>query len=69
MDFFEVVLNTEINFCRDGAKVVVDGVSLEMVRGAKVDFVEEMISSSFQIVENPKSDASCGCGASFSPKA
>ena len=56
-------------FYRDGAKVVVDGVSLEMVRGAKVDFVEEMISSSFQIVENPKSDASCGCGASFAPKA
>ena len=49
--------------------MVVDGVSLEMVRGAKVDFVEEMISSSFQIVENPKSDTSCGCGASFAPKA
>ncbi len=53
----------------DGAKVVVDESSMEFVRGATLDFVEEMISSSFQVVNNPQSESSCGCGTSFSPKA
>jgi hypothetical protein len=34
---------------RDGAKLVIDNISLDMVRGSKVDFVEEMISSSFRV--------------------
>jgi len=31
--------------------------------------MQEMISSSFQVVNNPQSASSCGCGASFAPKA
>mmetsp|Transcript_13189 Transcript_13189/g.27187 ORF Transcript_13189/g.27187 Transcript_13189/m.27187 type:complete len:182 (-) Transcript_13189:93-638(-) len=54
---------------RDGAKVVVDESSLEFVRGSTLDFVEEMISSSFQVLNNPQSESSCGCGTSFAPKA
>ncbi|CAN8065840.1 unnamed protein product [Agarophyton chilense] len=53
---------------QDGVCVIVDDVSLAYVSGAKVDYVQEMISSSFCITDNPNSDTSCGCGVSFSPK-
>ena len=46
----------------------VDDVSFEFVKGATVDYVEEMIRSSFAIAENPNSDGSCGCGVSFAAK-
>lgn len=55
-------------FEREGARVVVDDVSFEFVKGATVDYVEEMIRSSFAIAENPNSDGSCGCGVSFAAK-
>ena len=55
-------------FKRDGAMVVVDDMSMEFVRGSTVDFVQEMIRSSFAVVNNPNSEAGCGCGASFSLK-
>lgn len=50
---------------RDGAKVVIDDVSLEMMKGAKIDYVEDMIGAAFQI-KNPVAKSSCGCGNSFS---
>jgi len=52
-------------FERDGVKVVVDEVSLDLLAGAEVDFVEDLIGSAFQI-RNPNATASCGCGSSFS---
>lgn len=51
-------------FARDGVAVVVDETSLELLDGAEVDFVEELIGASFQ-VRNPNAASSCGCGASF----
>lgn len=50
---------------RDGAKVLVDSTSLELLAGSEIDFVEEMVGSSFQI-KNPNATSSCGCGNSFS---
>jgi iron-sulfur cluster assembly accessory protein len=50
---------------RDGAKVVVDPISLGFVRGAEIDFVDELIGAQFKI-NNPNVTASCGCGTSFS---
>ena len=55
-------------FERDEALVVVDDISLEYVRGSTVDFVEEMIRSSFAVTNNPNSETGCGCGASFALK-
>jgi iron-sulfur cluster insertion protein len=52
-------------FARDGVELVVDAVSLELVKGAEVDFVEDMMGASFQ-VKNPNAASSCGCGNSFS---
>ena len=43
----------------NGAEVVVDDVSYEFVRGATIDYVDEMIKSSFEVVKNPQADASC----------
>ena len=50
---------------RDGATVLIDPVSLEYMKGCKIDFVDNLIGQSFQI-DNPNATASCGCGTSFS---
>jgi len=52
-------------FERDGVGVVVDDVSLELITGAEVDFVEDLMGASFRI-SNPNAASSCGCGNSFS---
>jgi iron-sulfur cluster insertion protein len=52
-------------FERDGVGVVVDDVSLDLLNGAEVDFVEDMMGASFRI-NNPNAASSCGCGNSFS---
>src|SRR5690242_6386574 len=52
-------------FERDGIGVVVDDVSLDLLNGAEVDFVEDLMGASFQI-RNPNAASSCGCGNSFS---
>lgn len=46
-------------------KVLVDEISLEYLRGAELDFVDEMIGAAFT-VRNPNAASSCGCGNSFS---
>jgi iron-sulfur cluster assembly protein len=50
---------------RDGARVVIDPVSLDFLKGSKIDFREELIGASFKI-DNPNAKSSCGCGVSFS---
>jgi iron-sulfur cluster insertion protein len=49
----------------DGAKLVVDPISLDLVRGSAVDFVESLGGKSFQVT-NPNAASGCGCGSSFS---
>ncbi len=48
----------------DGVKLVVDPVSLDLVSGSTVDFVESLGGATFR-VENPQAAAGCGCGSSF----
>ena len=48
----------------DGVKLVVDPVSLDLVAGCVVDYVESLGGAAFR-VENPNAAASCGCGSSF----
>jgi iron-sulfur cluster insertion protein len=52
-------------FERDGVKVVIDDTSLDLLSGAEIDFVEDLVGASFQ-VRNPNAKSSCGCGSSFS---
>ena len=49
---------------RAGATVLIDPVSLDYMAGSEIDFVDDLIGSSFKI-NNPKATASCGCGTSF----
>jgi len=53
---------------RDGASVLVDAVSLGYIRGATLDYHEELIRSAFRLIDNPQSEQGCSCGASFSIK-
>ncbi|MBU7579494.1 MAG: iron-sulfur cluster assembly accessory protein [Porphyrobacter sp.] len=48
----------------DGVKLVVDPVSIDLVGGSVVDFVESLGGAAFR-VENPNAAAGCGCGSSF----
>lgn len=50
---------------RDGAKVAIDEMSLELLRGSEIDFSTELIGAAFRI-NNPNATAACGCGTSFS---
>lgn len=49
-------------------RIVVDEVSLGFLKGSKLDYVQEMIKSSFVVVDNPQSESACGCGSSFAVK-
>jgi iron-sulfur cluster assembly accessory protein len=48
----------------DGVRLVVDPMSLELVSGCVVDYVESLGGAAFK-VENPQASAGCGCGSSF----
>ena len=48
----------------DGVRLVVDPISLDLVSGSTVDFVESLGGAAFK-VENPQAAAGCGCGSSF----
>jgi len=49
----------------DGAAALVDSVSLALLKGSEIDFVEELAGAEFRI-RNPNAKSSCGCGVSFS---
>jgi iron-sulfur cluster assembly accessory protein len=49
----------------DGVKLVVDPISLDLVRGSAVDFVEDLGGAAFRVT-NPIAQSGCGCGSSFS---
>jgi iron-sulfur cluster assembly accessory protein len=50
---------------RDGAKVLVDPASLDLLAGAELDFKDELMGAYFA-VRNPNATSACGCGTSFS---
>ncbi|HWD49769.1 MAG TPA: iron-sulfur cluster insertion protein ErpA [Rhizomicrobium sp.] len=58
-------LDDDLVVVRDGATVLVDPVSLDFLKGAEIDFVDDLIGASFKI-NNPNATSSCGCGTSFS---
>ncbi|PKP95345.1 MAG: iron-sulfur cluster assembly accessory protein [Alphaproteobacteria bacterium HGW-Alphaproteobacteria-14] len=48
----------------DGVRLLVDPISLDLIAGSVVDFVESLGGAAFK-VENPQAAAGCGCGSSF----
>ncbi|TNN19869.1 Iron-sulfur cluster assembly 2 [Schistosoma japonicum] len=53
---------------QEGASVVIDSVSRDLIKGSTIDYEDELIRSGFCIINNPQVDKSCSCGVSFSPK-
>ena len=50
---------------QNGVTLLVDPMSLELVAGSVVDYVEALGGAAFK-VENPQAASGCGCGSSFS---
>ncbi|KAJ7988633.1 hypothetical protein DPEC_G00311240 [Dallia pectoralis] len=70
---YKFVIDSTMNeddrvFQQGGVGVIVDTESLEFVKGSTLDYTQELIRSSFQMVKNPQADHGCSCGSSFSVK-
>ena len=52
-------------FDKEGATIIVDAISLDLIKNSHLDYVDELIGAAF-VVKNPNATASCGCGSSFS---
>uniref|UniRef100_A0A8C5Q050 Iron-sulfur cluster assembly 2 homolog, mitochondrial n=1 Tax=Leptobrachium leishanense TaxID=445787 RepID=A0A8C5Q050_9ANUR len=70
---YKFFLDTELTqedrvFGIDGARVVVDVESLQLVKGSTIEYCTELIRSSFQLSHNPQASQGCSCGSSFSVK-
>jgi len=61
------IRETDLEIEMHGVKVVVDEVSINYLRGATVDYVDDVMGSGFKI-DNPNAVSSCGCGSSFRTK-
>ena len=64
-DLVEAPEPDDLRIERDGAAALIDEVSLPLLRGSEIDFVEELAGAEFR-VRNPNAKSSCGCGVSFS---
>ena len=64
-DLVESAEADDLTIERDGAKALVDDVSVALLRGSEIDFVDEIAGAEFR-VRNPNARSSCGCGISFS---
>ena len=63
-DFDGTINDDDRLFERGDARVVIDEMSLELLKGSEIDFVEDLMGAYFK-VENPNASSSCGCGSSF----
>ena len=64
-DLTDEVKGDDEVFEKDGVGVVIDDISLPFMKGAEIDYVDELVGASFR-VNNPNAVSSCGCGTSFS---
>ena len=64
-DLVEAGEPDDLRIERDGAVALVDEMSLPLVRGSEIDFVDELAGAEFRM-RNPNAKSSCGCGVSFS---
>lgn len=58
----------DVVFEKDGAQVLVDDISLPLLQGATIDYIDELARNCFAVVSNPNASKSCGCGVSFALK-
>ena len=65
LDLVEEAQEGDLKIERDGAAALVDEVSMVLLKGSEIDFVDELAGAEFK-VRNPNAKSSCGCGVSFS---
>ncbi len=63
-DLVDRAQDDDLTIERDGARAVVDQVSMVLLKGSQIDFVDELVGAQFR-VNNPNAKSSCGCGVSF----
>lgn len=59
------VLQDDLYINQEGARVIIDSTSLELIKGSILDFNEDLSGSYFKM-KNPVAASGCGCGNSFS---
>ena len=64
--FDEAQNEDDFDFQFEDLTVLVDSISMEYLRNAKIDYREDAMGSSF-VIDNPQAETTCGCGSSFSP--
>src|SRR6201996_9352982 len=64
-DLVDAAEADDLKIERDGAAALVDLMSLALLTGSEIDFVDELAGAEFR-VRNPNAKSSCGCGVSFS---
>ncbi len=64
-DLVDTAQSDDLRIERDGAAALVDEMSLVLLKGSEIDFVDELAGAEFK-VRNPNAKSSCGCGVSFS---
>ena len=64
-DFENEMNSDDILISRSKIEILIDNTSLNFIKGSEIDYVNELIGSSFKI-KNPQASSSCGCGTSFS---
>lgn len=62
--FEEKSENDDLEFERDGVKLLVDSMSFQYLVGSEIDFIDDLMGTRF-IVSNPNAATTCGCGSSF----
>ena len=65
LDLVEEAQDGDLRIERDGAAALVDEVSMVLLKGSEIDFIDELAGAEFK-VRNPNAKSSCGCGVSFS---
>ncbi|WP_333586082.1 HesB/IscA family protein [Phenylobacterium sp.] len=65
LDLVDAPEPDDLRIERDGAVALVDEISLVLLKGSEIDFVDELVGAEFKI-RNPNAKSSCGCGVSFS---
>ena len=54
----------DVVFESNGVRVIIDDLSLDLLQGSRLEYVDELIGSFFKL-ENPNAASTCGCGSSF----
>lgn len=64
-DLVDHANDDDLRIERDGSAALVDEMSLVLLKGSEIDYVDELAVAEFK-VRNPNAKSSCGCGVSFS---